>query len=44
MLIIQLGLAEVSQENIRKLAKCDMARVNRIVKVLRSRHIKEGKK
>ncbi len=44
MLIIQLGLAKVSQENIRKIARCDMARVSRIVKLLKSERVKEGRK
>lgn len=39
LLIVQLGLAGVSQPTIRTIAKCDMNRVNAIVK-----HLKPKKK
>lgn len=35
MLIVQLGLAGVAQDKIRVIARCDMNRVNRIVKHLK---------
>jgi len=35
ILIVQLGVADVKQEVIRSIARCNMARVNRIVKQLK---------
>lgn len=35
LLIAQLGLAGVPQPDIRKIARCDMHRVNRIVRLLK---------
>ena len=34
LLIVQLGLANVPQQDIREIARCDMRRVNRIVRLL----------
>ena len=42
LLIVQLGLAEVSQPNIRKIVGCEMRRVSRIVRHLKKQ--KEGQK
>lgn len=35
LLIVQLGLAGVPQPDIRKIAKCNYNRVNRIVRLLK---------
>jgi len=35
LLIVQLGMANVSQQDIRKIAKCSISRVNRIVRLLK---------
>jgi len=35
LLIVELGLADVPQPDIRKIARCDMHRVNRIVRLLK---------
>ena len=35
LLIAELGLAGVPQPDIRKIARCDMHRVNRIVRLLK---------
>ena len=37
LLIAQLGLAGVSQKNIRAIAKCDMNRVSAILKLLNTK-------
>lgn len=34
LLIVQLGLANVPQKDIRKIARCDIRRVNRIARLL----------
>jgi len=34
LLIIQLGLANVPQQDIREIARCDIRRVNRIARLL----------
>ncbi len=40
LLIVQLGLAGVSQRAIREIVECDLNRVNRIVKLLKRRSTK----
>jgi hypothetical protein len=42
MLIVQLGLAGVSRDNIRKLARCDNNRVSAVLRLLKA--AKKGKK
>ena len=37
LLIVQLGLAKVPQHNIRKIASCDLNRVNAILKLVTPR-------
>jgi hypothetical protein len=43
LLIAQLGLAGVGQADIRKIAGCDMNRVNRIVKPIKKAFKAQGK-
>ena len=40
LMIVQLGLAGVSQRAIREIVECDLNRVNRIVKLLKRRSTK----
>jgi len=40
LLIVQLGLAGVSQRAIREIVECDLNRVSRIVKLLKRRSTK----
>lgn len=42
LLIVQLGMAKVPQENIRKIAGCDMNRVNAILKLVMPKSKKKG--
>lgn len=42
LLITQLGMAGVSQQSIRQIVGCDMNRVNRIVKHLKTAKRKEA--
>jgi hypothetical protein len=42
MLITQLGIAGVSQKNIRRIVGCDINRVNRIVKHIKTASRKEA--
>jgi hypothetical protein len=37
LLIVQLGLAGVPQQDIRSVARCDIRRVNRIVRLLKDK-------
>jgi hypothetical protein len=43
LLIVQLGLAGLGQREIRKIAQCDIVRVNRIVKHLKVKKDSGGK-
>ena len=43
LLIVELGLAGVPQQDIRKIARCDMNRVSRIVRLLKTDSRKEKK-
>lgn len=42
LIIVQLGLAGISQNNIREIAGVDIHRVNRIVKALKKRKQSNG--
>jgi len=42
LLITQLGIAGVSQQNIRRIVGCDINRVNRIVKHLKTAKRKDA--
>lgn len=44
LLIVQLGLAGVPQSSIRAIARCDINRVNRVVKHLKQKKDKEKTK
>jgi hypothetical protein len=37
LIIVQLGLAGIPQQNIRSIARCDMNRVTKILKLLNSK-------
>ena len=41
LLIVQLGLANVPQQDIRDIARCDIRRVNRIARLLPKRKTTE---
>jgi len=41
LLIVQLGLANVPQQDIRDIARCDIRRVNRIARLLPKRKTSE---